>query len=86
MQTVEMNRRAAGLLKTWDPFQRVEGAYEEEIAHILAGLSQFDHPTELAKQIREVYEQSYEVWIPLEKCVEISYKLLAVKYEAKCIV
>jgi hypothetical protein len=33
-----------------------------------------------------VYEHSYEQWIPLEQCVQIAYKLIAVKYEAKCIV
>lgn len=86
MQTVEMNKRAAKLLKQWDPFEAGEDAYELEIADVVSSLQNIDHPTDLAKCIREVYEHSYEIWIPLENCMEISYKLLAVKYEAKCIV
>ncbi|MEV9641342.1 DUF1871 family protein [Mammaliicoccus sciuri] len=86
MQTMEMNKRAVALLKEWDPFSAGEDAYDLEIADVVAGLHHIDHPTDLAKCIRNVYEQSYQIWIPLEKCMEISYKLLAVKYEAKCIV
>ncbi|GKV66596.1 MULTISPECIES: DUF1871 family protein [unclassified Sporosarcina] len=86
MQTVEMNKRAAMLLKQWDPFGAGAEAYELEITDVLSSLQHIDHPTDLAKCIREVYEHSYEIWIPLENCMDISYKLLAVKYKAKCIV
>lgn len=86
MQTIDMNRKAVMLLQQWDPFQMGEEAYDAEIADVVAGLHHIDHPTDLAKRIRDTYEDSYEIWIPLEKCMEISYKLLAVKYEAKSIV
>ncbi|PIC63061.1 hypothetical protein CSV79_13640 [Sporosarcina sp. P13] len=86
MQTMEMNKRAVVLLKEWDPFQVGEDGYDVEIADVVSELERIDHPTDLAKCIRKVYEHSYEIWIPLEKCMDISYKLLAVKYEAKCIV
>ena len=86
MQTIEMNKKAALLLEQWDPFEEGAKAYELEIADVVAELHRLDHPTDLAKKIREIYEHSYEVWIPIEKCVQVSYKLLAVKYEAKCIV
>ncbi|AXH99674.1 DUF1871 family protein [Sporosarcina sp. PTS2304] len=86
MQTMEMNKRAVLLLKEWDPFQTGEDGYDSEITNVVTELQRVDHPTDLAKRIREVYEHSYEIWIPLEKCMDISYKLLAVKYEAKSIV
>ena len=81
-----MNKKAIALLEQWDPFEAGTKAYELEIVDVVAELHRLDHPTDLAKRIREIYEHSYELWIPIEKCVQISYKLLAIKYEAKCIV
>ena len=86
MQTIEMNKKAIMLLEEWDPFNVGRKAYELEIADVVAELQVLDHPTDLAKRIREIYEHSYEIWIPIEKCMQIAYKLVAIKYEAKCIV
>ena len=86
MQTIEMNKKAIVLLEQWDPFHKGKKAYELEIVDVVADLQRLDHPTDLAKRIREIYEQTNKLWIPIEDCVQISYKLLAVKYEAKCIV
>lgn len=86
MQIVEMNKKAVVLLEEWDPFLAGPDAYDGEIADVVADLHFMDHPTDLAKRIREVYERSYKMWIPLEDCMQISYKLLAVKFEAKCII
>ena len=85
METIEINKKAMSLLEQWDPFDEGEKAYELEIVDVLAELHRLDHPADLAKKIREIYEHSYE-WIPIEKCVQISYKLIAIKFEAKCIV
>lgn len=86
MQIIEMNKKAITLLEEWDPFNAGRKAYELEIADVLKELQLLDHPTDLAKRIREIYEHSHGLWIPIEKCMQISYKLLAVKYEAKCII
>lgn len=86
MNMIDMNKKAVALLEQWDPFDEGQKAYEPEIADVVAELHRLDHPTDLAKKIREIYEYSFELWIPIEKCVQISYKLLAIKYEAKCIV
>lgn len=86
MDTIEMNRKAVRALQEWDPFQLGEDGYETETADVVADLQQIDHPSELAKRIQTIYEHSFEQWIPLEKCVEISYKLIALKYEMKCII
>ncbi|MBD7985621.1 DUF1871 family protein [Sporosarcina sp. Sa2YVA2] len=86
MQTMDMNKRAILVLEDWDPFNVGRKGYELEIADVISELQVLDHPTDLAKRIREIYEHSYELWIPIEKCMQIAYKLLAIKYEAKCIV
>lgn len=81
-----MEKKAVALLERWDPFEEGEKAYELEIVKVVAALHRLDYPTDLAKKIREIYAHSYELWIPLEDCVRISYKLIALKYEANCIV
>ena len=86
MDTIEMNRKAIWALQEWDPFNLGVDGYETETADVVADLQNIDHPSELAKRIQEIYEHSFEQWIPLEKCVEISYKLIALKYEMKCII
>jgi hypothetical protein len=86
MENIEMNRKAVKVLEKWDPFNMGKEAYDTETADVVAALQGIDHPTELAKRIQAVYEHSYEQWIPIEQCVQIAYKLIAVKYEAKCIV
>jgi hypothetical protein len=86
METIEMNRKAVWTLQEWDPFEIGVDSYDAEVADVVADLQSIDHPSELAKRIQTIYEHSFEQWIPLEKCVEISYKLIALKYEAKCII
>lgn len=73
-------------MEQWDPFSIGSELYAREIDEVIAQLHALDHPSELAKEIQLIYENSFEKWIPLEKCVEISYKLIAVKYEAKHII
>lgn len=82
----EMNRKAMRILVEWDPFAIGEEQYDAEIGNVVGQLHLLDHPSDLAKQIQRIYEASFGKWIPLEKCVDISYKLLALKYEAKSII
>ncbi|WP_332648962.1 DUF1871 family protein [Lysinibacillus sp. 54212] len=86
MENIEMNRRAVRLLEKWDPFQMGEGNYDTETADVVAALQGIDDPSDLAKVIQTVYEHSFEQWIPYEKCVDIAYKLISIKFEAKCII
>lgn len=86
MSAIEMNRKATAVLEKWDPFHKEKEAYRDEIIEVLEALHLFDHPVDLAKKIREVYEYSFDIWIPLEKCMKIAYKLLAIKYKALSIV
>ncbi|TWT05889.1 DUF1871 family protein [Planomicrobium sp. CPCC 101079] len=86
MDTSEMNRRAGRILEEWDPFAIGTDLYGGEIAEVVGALHVLDDPSDLAKKIQSTYEFSFEKWIPFERCVEISYKLLALKFEAKCII
>lgn len=81
-----MNRKAINILEGWDPFNCGELAYEQVIVETIEALHQFNHPVDLAKEIREIYEHSFTLWIPIEDCVQISYRLLAMKYELLSIV
>ncbi|WP_391116600.1 DUF1871 family protein [Psychrobacillus sp. L3] len=86
MDSIEMNRKAVWTLQEWDPFEIGVDSYDAEAADVVADLQMIDHPSDLAKRIQTIYEHSFEQWIPLEKCVDISYKLIALKYEMKCII
>lgn len=86
METEEISKKATMLLKEWDPFLVGPEAYKVEIVEVVANLQVMNHPTEVAQLIREVYEQSYNLWIPIEECMQIAYKLIAVKFEAKSII
>lgn len=86
MENIEMNQKAVATLAAWDPFQVGIENYDTETADVVAALQSIDDPSELAKVIQTVYEHSFEEWIPFEKCVEISYKLIGIKFEAKCII
>lgn len=84
MDIIEINHFAADILDRWDPFGQGPGAYDLEIADVIEALHKAVHPSELAKQIRLIYEHSFELWIPHEACMEVSYKLIALKYGAGC--
>lgn len=87
MENIEMNRKAMHTLEEWNPFGFDDDfCYDTEAADVVSALQYIDDPSELAKKIQRIYEQSFEQWLPIEECVSISYKLLAIKFEAKCIV
>ena len=85
MENIELNRCAIEVLEQWDPFG-MGLQYDTEAADVVAALQTVKDAQALAKIIQDVYEYSFEQWIPIEQCVEISYKLIAVKFEAKCII
>lgn len=86
MNLHEMNRKAVNLLEQWDPFKQGREAYKETSEAVVKALYMHDHPMELAKSMRTIYEEHFHLWIPIENCVQVAYKLLALKYEAKSIV
>ncbi len=86
MDMNEMNKNASAIMRQWDPFSIGPELYGQEVLEVVTRLEVLDHPSELAKVIQTSYECSFGKWIPLEQCVDISYKLLALKFEAKHII
>ena len=86
MDNIEMNQKAIQILVDWNPFDLDDFDYATEAADVVSALQTIDDPSDLGKKIQQVYEFSFESWIPLEKCVEISYKLIALKFETKCVI
>ncbi|MFC4355065.1 DUF1871 family protein [Chryseomicrobium palamuruense] len=84
MHPVEMNKQAVRILEEWDPFQIGSKHYEAEAADVVAFLQGATHPSDIAHHIQLVYEHSFEEWIPLEKCMEVAYKLIAIKLTVTC--
>ena len=86
MEKIEMNRKAVSTLAQWDPFKLGEDGYDTETADVVAALQGIDNPSDLGKVIQHVYEHSFEQWIPIEDCIDIARQLIAIKYEANCII
>lgn len=84
MHQIEMNKQAVRLVEEWDPFHLGADMYAGEAADVVAFLQGAIHPSDIAHYIQMIYEFSFEEWIPLEKCMEISYKLIALKLSVTC--
>ncbi|MFB9219121.1 DUF1871 family protein [Kurthia sibirica] len=82
---IVMKRKAIHMLENWQPTELKGIPLKSEAVAVVEELQHIDSPTDLGKTIQGIYEQSISIWIPFEKCVEISYKLLAIKFEAKSI-
>ncbi|MBM7586258.1 hypothetical protein JOC86_002800 [Bacillus pakistanensis] len=86
---MEQNMRATNemlfiTLQEWDPFSIGKEGYDTEIADSIAAVHRMDHPNELAKKIQEIYEFSFEEWIPMESCLKVAYKLIEIKNTGSC--
>ncbi|WP_282021103.1 DUF1871 family protein [Planomicrobium okeanokoites] len=86
MVNEEMNKQAGIIMEEWDPLALGGGMYSNPIIDVIEQLQLLDDPSGLAKQIQSIYQISFGIWIPLEKCVAVSYKLLALKFEANNII
>lgn len=84
MHPIEMNKQAIRILEEWDPFQIGKENYAAEAADVVAFLQSATHPSDIAHHIQVVYEHSFEQWISLERCMEIAYKLIAIKLTETC--
>lgn len=86
LDNIKMNQEAVKVLQEWDPFHLGADHYDTETADVVAAFQGMDDPTDIGKTIQSVYEHSFEEWIPLEECVDIAYKLIDIKFKAKCII
>jgi hypothetical protein len=84
MENQDINRQIVAFLNEWDPFGLGEGNYDTEIADVMQALHYFDNRSLLAKDIRRIYEFSFEEFIPMEKCLEVADHLLLLKNSSTC--
>ncbi|WP_445492388.1 DUF1871 family protein [Niallia sp. 03133] len=84
MTNQEMNIEMVRILNEWDPFQIGEGNYETEIADCIQAVHDIDLTEALAVKIQSIYEFSFEEYIPMDKCMDISKKLLLIKENGAC--
>lgn len=84
MENVELNRRAIAYLEQWDPFGYGIGSYETEAADTVAALQGIQDVKQLAKKIQEIYEYSFEQWIPMEECIKKATQLILIRHQTSC--
>lgn len=84
MENIELNRKSVKMLEAWDPFELGPDSYEIETADVVAALQNVDNAEKLAAIIQEVYEFSYEEWIPMEDCLEMARQLIALRHQISC--
>ncbi|MGP7816285.1 DUF1871 family protein [Niallia sp. 01092] len=84
MNFQEMNIEMVNVLNKWDPFQIGEGNYETEIADCIQAVHDLDNINALAEKIQSIYEFSFEEYISMDQCVNISKQLLAIKDNGAC--
>lgn len=80
----ETNEKLVDTLQQWDPFSIGREGYDTEIADVIGAVHEEDNPNTLAKEIQRIYEFSFEEWIPMEDCLQMSYKLIQIKNSGSC--
>lgn len=84
MEIQQTNLLLVHTLDQWDPFGIGPGNYDTEIADSVQAVHDLDNRDKLARKIQSIYEFSFEEIIPLEKCKEISARLLDIKNNGSC--
>lgn len=84
MQLQQINLQLVDVLNEWDPFEIGGGNYDTEIADTIQVVHTLDEKEKLARKIQAIYEFSFEKIIPLENCLLIAGKLLAIKDSGTC--
>lgn len=84
MENIEVNQKAVRILAEWDPFKIGPENYDTETADVVAALQGDINSMELARVIQQVYEYSYEKWIPINECEEIADRLMTLKLQISC--
>ncbi|KMJ58795.1 hypothetical protein AB685_06845 [Bacillus sp. LL01] len=81
MIKASVNVRLMENLLQWDPLGYGVDAYDTECVDVVQAVHELDDINKLAKKIQEIYEFSFEEFIPLSKCKEKSLELMVIKNE-----
>jgi len=81
MIKASINVRLMENLLQWDPLGYGVDAYETECVDVVQAVHELDDINKLAKKIQDIYEFSFEEFIPLSKCKEKATELIFIKNE-----
>ncbi|QFT90389.1 hypothetical protein FIU87_17245 [Bacillus sp. THAF10] len=81
MEKPSLNVRLMENLLQWDPLGYGVDAYETECVDVVQAVHELDDINSLAKRIQQIYEFSFEEFIPLTACKKKALELLALKNE-----
>jgi uncharacterized protein YktA (UPF0223 family) len=81
MIRASVNVRLMENLLQWDPLGYGVDAYDTECVDVVQAVHELYDTEILAKKIQDIYEFSFEEFIPLSKCKEKAIELLVIKNE-----
>ncbi len=81
MIKASVNVRLMENLLQWDPLGYGVDAYDTECVDVVQAVHELDDINKLAKKIQDIYEFSFEEFIPLSKCKEKAMELMVIKNE-----
>lgn len=81
MIKASVNVRLMENLLQWDPLGYGVDAYDTECVDVVQAVHELDDISKLAQKIQDIYEFSFEEFIPLSKCKEKAMELMVIKNE-----
>lgn len=81
MIKASVNVRLMENLLQWDPLGYGVDAYDTECVDVVQAVHELDDLDKLAKKIQDIYEFSFEQFIPLSTCKDKAIELLVIKNE-----
>ncbi|MCM3619020.1 YugE family protein [Sutcliffiella horikoshii] len=81
MIKASVNVRLMENLLHWDPLGYGIDAYETECVDVVQAVHELDDINKLARRIQDIYEFSFEEFIPLSNCKEKALELMVIKNE-----
>lgn len=76
-----VNVRLMENLLQWDPLGYGVDAYETECVDVVQAVHELDDIDKLAKRIQDIYEFSFEQFIPISQCKDKAVELMVIKNE-----
>ena len=81
MKKATVNVRLMENLLQWDPLGYGVDAYDTECVDVVQAVHELDDIDELAKKIQDIYEFSFEQFIPISTCKAKAKELMVIKNE-----
>lgn len=76
-----VNVRLMENLLQWDPLGYGVDAYDTECVDVVQAVHELDDIDKLAKRIQDIYEFSFEQFIPISQCKDKAVELMVIKNE-----